>query len=527
MRCIHLLAIAIFAVSTHCHAQSPFTSYPTREKFVQAAPRSVNLRLSGHVGVDLPINWTYNGGSGYVTNTSLNLDGFVFQGNSIGSIIETYLIDSPAILNSGTTLLGGRYWLDIKPAPKTRAMAFDLGLTGPPDTGNRSIYISYRTAEGEVGGITIPFPGLTSTFFNIISTHDLVDLNLTTNYTGLGGFIALNNVLVQSAPKIALSLDKPAYNISAGPLMPEIKATAKVLEGSTPNSFSWTYKIHYNPKEVGNPGGPDINLDYGPFTEVTSVPTFIPKFSGIAGGELSMTVSALVNGGNATSDPQKATILGSNPSIADIKVVLGDNHVLWRMCSLENNMKQFTTSGYPAWNLHPGDGGVGLMQRTLSSPTPSQLMPLAWNWKSNAEAGRSYFRGYCQSIATRLPGLVQNSTSFISLVKAYNAKRLALGKLPLAVTVPSLKSGDFLENPGEFEREAVRVYNGAVGRDLVLSRPLQEYTLLLDNSGILALHVYESTLKGVAIWRQVLPGQRPSSPGDPSYVGHVINRALP
>ena len=328
---------------------------------------------------------------------------------------------------------------------------------------------------------------------------------------------------------LSVKFVKSSYPLSLAPSFPSIKAIASTSDGSKPPKYSWTIDVHYNPLESKTPGGPNINLDIGPLTYVTDVPTFTPPNLPAVGGTITVTVSASIQGRTVFSSPSKTTVLGlTNPTHDDIKAVLGTNHLLWRICNWESHAVQFLPSGYPKWNVGKnntvGDGGVGLMQVTLSGPTGLQLIPYAWNWRSNLIYGVNKW-SYAVGIANGLPAQIQGTKGFIDLAKAYNDARVAKGLPRLTITMPPLTHGKDSDDPQQFERECIRVYNGVGGTDPVLKRNvLHEYTVQTDNAGHLVVTVSKTTLTGTASWLQVPESWR--KVGDPAYVSHVLGTAL-
>lgn len=202
----------------------------TWASYFKAAPKAVALNFTGRVGIEFPQNWGFNGGRGYVSNVPLDLGGFIFDGNSIGSIEETYLIDSPSILGAGTTLLGGRYTLRIDPPTHTTSLGFNLGLTTNQEGNNRNIRVSVLTKDNNTYSHTYTFPGLGAQFVGFHNSSEITRILLTTDYTGLGGFIALNDLAFENSSIESLTwINKPAQAV------PSVRPRTYVLNGVTHN----------------------------------------------------------------------------------------------------------------------------------------------------------------------------------------------------------------------------------------------------------------------------------------------------
>ncbi len=332
----------------------------------------------------------------------------------------------------------------------------------------------------------------------------------------------------QSPVKIIAPSEGDTFWIEAEPtpVMPTINCQAKIV-GITPDptpstKFTWHYEIHYNPSEHST-YGPNRDISYEwPTSQSTGGNMLLNFRNVIRGGDLTIRVSATING-DTYSDTRTVRILARNPSVNAIKSQLGDNHTLWRIASRESNLTQFLPDpdGYPLWS-RDRLGGVGIMQ--LTPPSSDDQI---WDWTRNCDGGRAKLQ-QGMLIANRWHTTVKNSPDFQSLVSNYNQMRAQQGLPPLTISVPKLTAGDFNENVQQREKAAIRMYNGCAGNDPWLpSLRLHEYRIDLLGGILHVVNINERSRRGEAVWVRVPASERPPGIGDPNYVEHVLSEPLP
>ena len=401
---------------------------------------------------------------------------------------------------------------------------WDPGVPGGPGT---SIKVSISGSWVFVGVIPRDY---VNKFWGFISDVPFTQI-LLEPYSSLTGWCEtydLDNMVYSLGQGVKITLPSAGdifwIEAEPTPIMPTINCQAKVI-GITPDptsstKFTWDYEIHYNPSQQSE-YGPNRDISYQwPSTKSTGGNMQLDFRNVVRGGNLSISVSATING-HTYSDTKTVTIIAENPSVDAIKSQLGDNHTLWRIASVESDFIQFLSSGYPLWS-HDKLGGVGIMQ--LTPPSNDDEI---WDWTENCDGGRRKLNSG-RAIANRWHTTVQNSLDFKNLVNNYNQMRAQQGLPPLTIKVPKLTAGDFNENVQQRERAAIRMYNGCAGWDPWLpTLRLHEYRIDVSGGVLHVENINEKSLKGEAVWVRVLAAERPQGVGDPNYVEHVLNEPLP
>jgi hypothetical protein len=328
--------------------------------------------------------------------------------------------------------------------------------------------------------------------------------------------------LLGNQTQIEITPNAPAdskYPLLQLPAMPFVSATAKIV--GIPNAeqltksttFTWRTEIRYTPPK-GKASDFEVNLRETRI--VGGQNPYNPDFLGqVRGGNLTLIVTATINGIVFEKTTKGLQIVGQNPLQADLCVAL-QNNTARRIAAQESGQKQFI-DGLPYWSR---DGGAGIMQ--ITPPTPDQV----WNWRSNVQAGLSKLYGGL-ALAGRYPSSVERSKAFRALVDTYNQVRRA-GQPKVQVTVPAFTTSGFDASPaalGESELVAIRAYNGASGSD-GFGNGLQEFRIAVDRvNGVSILRLVDlGNNKAKTIWERVPASDRPASPGDPDYVNHVLGQ---
>jgi hypothetical protein len=129
-----------------------------------------------------------------------------------------------------------------------------------------------------------------------------------------------------------------------------------------------------------------------------------------------------------------------------------------------------------------------------------------------------------QGPARGYPARIRATTGWINLVAALNQTRKTQKLPPLTVTLPEFTTGDFNSNLQQFEKDTIRLYNGASGSDgFTNPAVLHEFRVVLSPAGPLqANSVLVVDANGNAGWEEVPVAARPNS-GDPNYVNDVLN----
>ena len=326
------------------------------------------------------------------------------------------------------------------------------------------------------------------------------------------------------------------FLISTACVMPKITVKLTNLPSNTPANLVVTWTVVVDLPSGASLGGVHLTKSF----TTNAGTTYTPNFPSLMGGNLTISAAFTVNGVNYRLSTANSTataqlkILATNPTKAQIEALINsqpvpanwpsgsayDYHsVLRKIANVESGYLQFYSSGtyqgYPMWNKG-GDGGVGIMQVTKSSPVITDV----WNWQTNVLDGVATFNDKLR-IASTYPTTIQSYPQFTAAVKAYNASRIALGQPPLKSVVVPLWSSDPTERANDRVLDAIRCYNGAAGTDSIGTPILHEFELATTSSGLLDLTVNGSTLVGTAKWVRVDWQTRIA--GMPNYVNAVLN----
>jgi hypothetical protein len=237
---------------------------------------------------------------------------------------------------------------------------------------------------------------------------------------------------------------------------------------------------------------------------------FSISFPRITGGNLAITVTAVIGGQNLSVTSSGLTIVGTNPTRAAIQAAINDD-LTQRIACHESSQTQFAAapgavSICPLWS---GDnyGGVGIFQLTVPAPTEAQV----WNWQANVAGGKARLR-QCRAQATAYPGQIAQTNSFNAMVTAISTARAAQGQSAITVTIPPFTADQVTD-------DAIRAYNGyGTNRDQ-FGLPLHEFRLQMNGS-TLQLQIDPATSVGTCVWERVPVAARGTS-GDPNYVANV------
>jgi hypothetical protein len=329
---------------------------------------------------------------------------------------------------------------------------------------------------------------------------------------------------------IAIQLSTPNnqqdFPISDAPQMPGVTVDA-VVTPPTPNAakaqFRWTVQLRFAGTETpkGKPGTP---LDLNKTTTGGRLVINPADWGRLRGGNLTVSVTATIDGQTASARLQGLRIVGTNPTPAAVRTALGTD-VLRRIANQESGFCQFGDDGWPNFSSD-NLGGAGIMQITPASEDQR------WNWRTNVQAGIQKYN-QCYALTATYVQSVRTSPQVALLVQALN-RRIAADqqdavtqavnqkhppKQPprlLTVTVPDWTAEQRMH-------DAIRGYNGWAGKDPVVPNlHLHEYRISRDAGGELQVTLIPNTLRAEAIWEQVPPADRPQGVGDPDYVAHVL-----
>ena len=299
------------------------------------------------------------------------------------------------------------------------------------------------------------------------------------------------------------------FPISTVPQMPSVTLNAAVVPLpalGAQKTFRWTVQLRFAGSETSH-GKPGTQLNVSRTTTDGRLVINPGDWGGLRGGTLSVSLTATVNGQTAAGQLLGLTIVGTNPTAADVRTALGSDP-LRRIAHQESNYRQF---GGDSWPLFSSDnlGGAGIMQIT---PAPEDQR---WNWRTNVQAGIDKYN-HCYNLTATYVQSVRTSGQFSALVTALNQTRAQQHLPALTVTIPDWTADMRM-------RDAIRGYNGWAGSDPVVPNlHLHEYRLARDANGRLLVNQPPNTNRAEAIWESVPASARPQGVGDPNYVAHVL-----
>ena len=314
----------------------------------------------------------------------------------------------------------------------------------------------------------------------------------------------------------------PEFVITGEPTMPVVTARTRISGSVTAAFNEWRCRVFFLGDLVFCPNIPHFDM-FNDDLEVTQEggAEFTPSFETVRGTSVSFEISFTVEG-QASGDSAGARILGTNPKRSEIQAALPHN-TLRQIACRESGQRQFDAPADGGVSECPlfssdGRGRVGIMQ--VSDPSPDHI----WNWRRNVEKGIELFNERLAA-AGEYPSRVQRSAGFTTLVAQFNRRRQQQGLDPVQVVLRDFTSGNFDDELGELELDAIRGYNGWEGSDR-FGFELHEFRIAVDIvDGIEVLRVTninQQTMIGEAAWEQVPVEDRPQNIGQPDYVNNVL-----
>ena len=354
------------------------------------------------------------------------------------------------------------------------------------------------------------------------------------------GEVSLDVTVIDDAGRIKIETDPPVAQgqtrlaITAEPKMPEIRASAVVLNGERTSELEWTGFIDFSGQNC-----PPSQLGFRRFElpRLTGEEVILDFGGKIRGGFLTFVAGATFD--SICSPPEVQAgfegpfIDGTNPPRSDIQDALLHN-TLRRIACKESGQRQFDAppdGGVGPCPLFGVDGvRVGVMQ--IPNPTDDEI----WNWRENVKKGIEIFN---EGVATAraYPNKVRSSARFQALVDQFNQKRQQEGLDPIQVLLSDFTGNfdDVLQphaTQPHIALDAIRGYNGFHGEDRRFGiDELHEFRVavdvidVIDGEELLQLRVTninEQTLMGEAVWERVPVAERPVGDGNPNYVEEVL-----
>jgi hypothetical protein len=319
-----------------------------------------------------------------------------------------------------------------------------------------------------------------------------------------------------------------SYVITDEPRMPAITATA-LFQGGSGTVTEWDVSVNFLANDCP-PFGPHNLKTTFQFSQAGGNEITTDAFGDvIRGGSIIFSAKGTVNGCTVSGYGGHG-LAGTNPKRTDIQAELENElqdqpelkYPLQRIACKESGQRQFNAApdGGTAYCPLFGPGGkVGIMQ--IAKPTADEV----WNWRKNVAKGVEKFKAIVKA-AEAYPSKVEGTDEFKNLVSDYNAKRQAQGLDPLEqIVVPAFTKGDFKEDLGQLELDAIRGYDGW-GKEIEADRfglGLHEFRVavdLIDGQEVLRVNANEETLQGTAVWEPVPVTDRHM--GRPNYVNEVL-----
>lgn len=350
--------------------------------------------------------------------------------------------------------------------------------------------------------------------------------------------------MAHQKPAVILSFDPagPNFPITEDAEMPVITVTA-ALENITPDPKKpvvYTWRVSLSSNGTGCVHSRSRVIKHPDIVATNNQNKFAIPFSQVRGGNLDVSVSALVGTVTLTAKSDKLKVTGTNPSVNVLRTTAPINPAFRKLMQVESGLRQFRTDTCPLFSAD-NFGGVGICQITYPKPSDDQV----WNWKENMKAGWSLYQSK-QAASLSWMKSIQNGSTLKALVKAYNDARAAKNKKtsatpvntatdtkggsttsptttqtkPLTITLP-----DFTAE--QLQRDTIRGFNGWAGQ-------LHEYRLKVDSDGMLVVTEDAGGTTGKAEWEQVTAEDRKdyydtigldsSRRGDPNYVEDVMSK---
>jgi hypothetical protein len=355
-------------------------------------------------------------------------------------------------------------------------------------------------------------------------------------------------------PALKINLVSPPaddqYVIDATPTMPVVQATAQVLNVTpdpTPTTqFTWIAKMTVE-KGTGQ------TVDYSKYLHQSLTTTGTAAYTltttdptTLVGGDLTLTVTATVNGKKLTATQDGLTIAGTNPQRSDIQslivaTVASTNFNLdglgvsdasddtERIACQESGQTEFDASadGGIGPVLISRDNGVGTFQLTL--PSPFSNPNLLFDWQSNIWLLGTPNKGGLAVFSSKIPpakgypGQLRGVAQYKAVIaNTVNPVRAMANLSPITITpAPAFTgSGIIGSTPtNQLLEDTTRGFNGYGGPKLY-GYPLHEFEPDLN----FLETIPDSQLSGLKsnslVWTRVPVSARGTS-GDPNYVANV------
>jgi probable HAF family extracellular repeat protein len=315
----------------------------------------------------------------------------------------------------------------------------------------------------------------------------------------LGNFSDAKNTIAIPVVALKVTADEgPHFFITGSPSMPQIVAHAQIT-GITPDptattQFTWAVDVHYHAQDSN---GRDTDYQY-PTQTSTGGDLTLDFGDTIRGGDLTLTVTADVDGMTVMGQSENLTIAGPETSAGPVRQYVNSfatpgnfpkqatyeyHKVLRQIIWQESSFQQFVDGG-PNWS-HDGLQGAGLMQVT-TRPTPDDDI---WNWQDNVSHGIAIFDDKLNQAVSYAASTAKNLTAQLNAAR----KRLHLRSVTLAPLTPN-----------QVVREAIQRYNSGSHHP--------DYRPATNADG--SLNVTVTGKVGVVHWVEVGNG----------YVNKVLNR---
>jgi hypothetical protein len=465
--------------------------------------------------------------------------------------------------------------------PKGRKSAGTVSVTFPfTTTGCQgTIQVTYRALIPTGRGIEVELP---------MDDTDLLTVNL------------------PSQPKLEITSpgrDTTLYfqhGADGFPSMPLLENTSVRITGVNPDptsttTFRWKIRVLYQTRTTT---ARQTEVFWEQEAQGSSLPTdtvrrqcgtIVGEFAGsgshlscVAGGEVLFEVRATVNGQELMASREGPKILaGNNPSQGNVQTRIdslsdGDmEKATWLkriacresggICRSAPGQRQFvmpehtsdsccTTfrqcKGEPVWNSG-GDGGVGIMQITLTNRLPRPSPAEIWDWRCNVDEGVRVFDIDKRPEAEAYPSAVQNGRDFRDMVTRTNQWRRSQRMQEVRIIVPDYSTAQFrLYQVREPALNGQRVQRDMLVEDTI--RGFNGFPIPDNNPGQFGLRWHEFWLWtrrvdipnvgnnleilevenegpdptnptkriAYAIWERIPAASRPAV-GDPNYVNHI------
>ena len=211
-------------------------------------------------------------------------------------------------------------------------------------------------------------------------------------------------------PGISITTSPTVWYIDRDSNMPKITLTADLSNAGTASglTFSWTFEASY-----GAYGGTT--------TGSTRSGTWKPNWGNdLYGGDVTVTVSTVVNGSRIEDSVDGYAIHGLNPTSKQLKTHMGDPWFFAKLVRAESSCLQF----FPSRGGPPRSDGAGY---GLTQITHNPSRTIVWNWTKNIEQGKSRLEDFMSTA----------DTFWAEQVKQWRAHNEALGEGGVEVPPPN------------------------------------------------------------------------------------------